>query len=197
MSKVPPEGALRMDDDFEAAVLNGLRSGDNKLFGSWWRRNQGAFLATAVKMTKDHALAEDIVQQAAIQALARIDQFRGESRLSTWANGIVVNVSLGRMRTRRRDILAITDPFALYGGHDSRTPESHMIQAQMARDADKVMSVLHEKDAQVLTRHASGEKMHDIAASLGWSVPMIKSRMNRARVRLRRSFPELGEYIVD
>src|SRR3954452_12523341 len=53
-------------------------------------------------LADDDSEAEDIVQEAYVNAFAHFAEFRGESALSTWLCRIVVNEALARLRRRRR-----------------------------------------------------------------------------------------------
>ena len=72
------------------------------------RRHNGRLFRVARAIVKDDAEAEDVLQDAYLDAYRNIARFRGESQLSTWLVRIVVNQALMRLRRQRRDRVVIS-----------------------------------------------------------------------------------------
>jgi RNA polymerase sigma-70 factor (ECF subfamily) len=69
----------------------------------------------AVGVIGDASLAEDVVQEAAIIALGKLDQYRPGTNFTAWTGQIVRNVARNRARRERRHRAAVTDPTLMEG----------------------------------------------------------------------------------
>jgi RNA polymerase sigma-70 factor (ECF subfamily) len=77
-------------------------AGREKEFVSEFRDSFRALWLTAVSIVQDPALADDVVQEAAVVALNKLDQFRRGTSFKAWAGQIVRNVAMNRVRSERR-----------------------------------------------------------------------------------------------
>jgi RNA polymerase sigma-70 factor (ECF subfamily) len=73
----------------------------HQFFAAEFQASFRAFWLTAAGIVGDPALAEDIVQEAALIALGKIDQFRPGSSVTAWVGAIVRNVALNHLRKER------------------------------------------------------------------------------------------------
>lgn len=67
-----------------------------------FERHRRGLLLAAFRITRNQDEAEEVVQEAAIKALLKLDTFRGESRLDTWIYAIVSNCAISRLRSLAR-----------------------------------------------------------------------------------------------
>ncbi len=79
-------------------------------FAGLFAKHQRALWLIAVSMVRDHALAEDIVQEAAITAYRKFDHFEPGSNFGAWMGQIVRNIALNQARKRRNRREAGVDP---------------------------------------------------------------------------------------
>jgi RNA polymerase sigma-70 factor, ECF subfamily len=81
------------NEEFDAALLEALRAGDEKAFA--WVIDQWSpgMLRLARCYVPTDAIAEDVVQEAWLGALRGLDGFEGRSRLRTWVLRIVANIA--------------------------------------------------------------------------------------------------------
>jgi RNA polymerase sigma-70 factor, ECF subfamily len=82
--------------------LRALREGDERAFTELVERWSGAMLRMALVHLDSRAVAEEVVQEAWLTVLRRLDRFEGRSALRTWVLGIVVNLARARARAERR-----------------------------------------------------------------------------------------------
>src|SRR5687768_18184783 len=83
----------------EQIVVQVLR-GQTALFEVLMRRHNERLYRAARAITRDDREAEDVMQQAYVNAYANLRQFHGESRFATWLTRIAINEALGRVRRR-------------------------------------------------------------------------------------------------
>jgi RNA polymerase sigma-70 factor (ECF subfamily) len=74
------------------------------------------FRAIALRHLRNHADAEDAVQDALLSAYAHLDQFKGQAQMSTWLTTIVINAARMKLRQRSRNV---------HLSLDEQAPETH------------------------------------------------------------------------
>lgn len=84
--------------DLELVSL--ARSGDKQAFGHLIGRYQSMAKGIAMSMIKHEDLAQDLVQEAMLQAYLCLDRLRDDSRFGSWLYGIVLNVCRSHIRDR-------------------------------------------------------------------------------------------------
>jgi RNA polymerase sigma-70 factor (ECF subfamily) len=92
----PPSSTLRHDPFEEPQFLERLRARDERAFDALVKGYERRIYALVVRMLGSAAEAEDVAQEVFVQVFRAIEQFRGESRLSTWIFRIAVNLSKNR-----------------------------------------------------------------------------------------------------
>ncbi len=85
------------------------REGITQAFGHILSRRLASFYRKAYRMLGNRADAEDAVQDALLAAYAHLDQFKGQSEMSTWVTAIVHNCALLQLRRRRRHLYVSLD----------------------------------------------------------------------------------------
>ena len=136
----------------------------------------------ACSLTRDRTRAEDLVQNCLVRALSRQHQWHQGTNLRAWLFTILHNehVSQVRRRTREKDWLPTADiePAAMPNSDPEMSYCVHEVQNAMAR--------LPIRQREILVRIGlSREEYGDTAASLGIPVGTVRSRLARARERLR------------
>lgn len=166
------------------------------------RHNQRLFRA-AWAVLKNRSEAEEAVQDGYLKAFAAIGRFEGASSLATWLTRIVVNAAISRLRAAKRRKRALggqgvaslqefreriaeaSSPIASPEEELMRRQLSHALEAAIARlpDPFRIVFVLHEIESL---------SADEVASSLGVPVETVRTRLFRARRRLREDLgPEL------
>ncbi|HTE06771.1 MAG TPA: sigma-70 family RNA polymerase sigma factor [Planctomycetota bacterium] len=180
----------------EAALIAGLRAGDEAAFEQLVRLHGGRMLAVARRMLRGEADAQDAVQDALLSASRAIGDFHGGSRLSTWLHRIVVNASLMKLRTRRRhDEVLIDDllPRFKADGHalEPAAPWRDSAEALLSvRETGEIVRASIDKLPEtyrvvLMLRDIEELDTDETAALLGVTPNAVKIRLHRARQALR------------
>ncbi|MCS7022945.1 MAG: sigma-70 family RNA polymerase sigma factor [Gemmataceae bacterium] len=154
--------------------------------------------ALARRMLGNDADAEDVTQDVLLQVVRKLHTFRGESQLGTWLHRVTVNAALAH-RSRRAsrqkhetseveetalDAAVLTSPVKRWHA----TPEEPVLTAEQAAIIENAIAQLPEpyRDVYVL---ADVEQLPnaEIAERLGLSVAAVKSRLHRARLKMREA----------
>jgi RNA polymerase sigma-70 factor, ECF subfamily len=144
----------------------------------------------ALKVTRDTVWAEDVTQEACVQVLRRIDQFRSESRFSSWLCRIVVNTALLKHRREKR-LIPTEDLYSANAASNDATPDQISIQRELLTKTDDFLSQLRDGDKELFVkRFIEGLSLQNISEETGLSLPALKSRFHRARLRLKTACTE-------
>ena len=92
----------------DADLVRRIRGREEAAFEALMRRHNGKLFRVARAILKDDAEAEDVVQDAYLDAYRRIGDFRGDSQLTTWLTRIVINQALMRLRRQKRDRVVVS-----------------------------------------------------------------------------------------
>jgi RNA polymerase sigma-70 factor (ECF subfamily) len=143
-------------------------------------------------MVHDCNLAEDLTQEAFLQAYRKIDTYRGEAAFSTWLHRVTVNVVLMHLRKSHQGAeLSLEE---LTEERDSGTPQPQELNCYDNRLAGCVDRVILERAVDKLApgyrmcfllHDVEGYEHHEIAALLGVAEGSSKSQVHKARMRLR------------
>ncbi|HSA32324.1 MAG TPA: RNA polymerase sigma factor [bacterium] len=170
----------------EKGMVERARGGDIVAFESLIRAHETKLHAFALNLSGGRRdLAQDLLQEALLQAYRGIASFRGESSFSSWLWRILRNTLL---RYRERKGMAIETSWEKSSAvGDTRTPsaEESLILDDRLRHLRTLISLLSLDDQEVLTLIDLQELPFEEAARLiGIPVDRLKPRIFRARQRL-------------
>jgi RNA polymerase sigma-70 factor (ECF subfamily) len=175
--------------------LTRLRAGDSDAWEQVVRAHGGRLLATARGIVRDHALAEDCLQNALIQAYQKIGSFEDRSLLSTWLHRIVVNSALMSLRSRGRraeesldNLLPVFDEYGHRVAERPRpaSPEELLRRAEAREVLEKAVDRLPESHRTVLVLRDFEElSIEEVAQVLDVTPNAVKIRLHRARAALK------------
>jgi RNA polymerase sigma-70 factor (ECF subfamily) len=157
------------------------------------RNNQRLFRA-AWSVVKNHADAEDIVQDAYMKAFTAMETYTGKSSLSTWLTRIVINKAIDRQRqAKRRDIDLLKQGATLLEAHRSPgsspvalSPEAELGRKELSRQLKDAIARLPDDFRVVFVlREIEDMSGRDTATILDLKEATVKSRLHRARRMLR------------
>ena len=150
----------------------------------------------ARRMLGNDADAEDVTQDVLLQVVRKLDTFRGDSQVSTWLHRVTVNAALAhraKRATRQKheggdvtdDVLDAAAPEAAVKRWNV-APDEPVLAAEQHAIIEEAIATLPEPFRDVyLLADVEGLPNADIGTMLGLSVPAVKSRLHRARMRMR------------
>jgi RNA polymerase sigma-70 factor, ECF subfamily len=152
----------------------------------------------AIRITGNGQDAEEVVQDALLTVVRKIETFRGDSAFGSWLYRIVANAAYQKLRSRpgRRRELSLEEVLPLFdeaGRHaapmtdwspcvDDPSVQTEL-RAALRSAIDELPAVYR---AMVVLRDIEGRSNQEIADALGLNVPVVKSRVHRARLFLRK-----------
>jgi RNA polymerase sigma-70 factor, ECF subfamily len=178
-------------------LVERARHGDRDAFAELAVALSPRLLAAAGRVVGNRADAEDVAQESLTKAFQHLRDFRGEAAFSTWLTRIAVNQGIALLRRRRRDPLALSVPPAPPDEADlalDRRPASGPTPEEIYRFREFRRVVgphLEGMDAAYKTplclAALDGWSYAEIAERLGVSMGTVKTRIHRARRRLRET----------
>jgi RNA polymerase sigma-70 factor (ECF subfamily) len=185
----------------EAEFINTLKSGDRAAFAELVDAYSNPIYRLALKITASPQDAEDVLQETFIKAFRALKTFEGRSSLSTWLYRIAVNEALMALRKRRpesqildEDLDDDTDPgeTGLVIKDWCCLPEEEFLSAESREFLDQAIQKLPDSLKSVFVlRDIQGLSIRETAEALDLSETNVKTRLLRARLRLRQ---ELTRY---
>lgn len=191
------------DIEAERALLARIQAGDKAACAECIEQHSAAVYRLALRLMRNEAEAEDVVQETFVSAFKAIDTFEGHSRLATWLYRIAHNVALMRLRRVQPVLVAVDEPVRDADGHEAPRelfdwcclPEQDFETAEARAELEGAIAALPESLRSVFVlRELEGLSTEEAAEALGLSVDNVKTRLHRARLWLRE---HLSEYFVE
>lgn len=177
--------------DCDLPLARAAAAGDSAAFETLYRRHAARVYGVVLRLAGwQHARAEDLVQEAFLQAWRALPQWRGDAAFGTWLHRLAVNTALMELRARRArpgldgddDDVIGTLPGADSAGHGTA----------LRLDLDRAVGSLPPRARAVLVLFDIEGWGHDeIAATLDMAVGSSKAQLHRARRLLRT---RLGDF---
>jgi len=187
----PPMGI--MSDTPDIILVGAAKDGDHQAYAELCRRHSKQILRKILWITRDVADAEDTLQETLLKAYVHIGRFEGRSAFSSWLTRIAINSALMLLRKKRSHYL-----YGLEGGVDgdgfnlpeptetAHNPEEACILNALENECIRSIRYLSPTLRVVLQiRYRENASLTQIAEMLGISESAVKSRLLRARSKIR------------
>ena len=197
MGTLEPSAVSHTAELDDATLVERARQGDGAAFDQLVRRHQQQVYAVSVRMLGDLEDAKDVAQEAFVRAYRSMATFRGESKFSTWMVSITMNLCRNRRRwwARRRRVIAGSIEETLQMEEKSMvmqaidplpTPVEVAERAELRLQLLGALATLDQDSREVVVlRDVHGWSYEEIAQAAGCELGTVKSRLNRARFKLR------------
>jgi RNA polymerase sigma-70 factor, ECF subfamily len=178
----------------EHLLVAAAKRGDGAAFEELVNRYERKIFRLTMNITRNREDAEDAMQDAFLKSYSHLKDFQEDSRFYTWLVRIAANEALMRLRKRRPNQFSLDEP--IEGDEDlmprelqdwGPSPEQRFAQTEMHEILSEVIDKL-EPDFRVVfvLRDIEELSTEETAKTLGISVPAVKSRLLRARLKLRQ-----------
>ncbi|MCY4624384.1 MAG: sigma-70 family RNA polymerase sigma factor [Chloroflexi bacterium] len=175
----------------EAQAVRRCQAGDKEAFRFVVERYGNLMYGTAYQITRNHARAQELTQDALVLAWRGINSFQGGS-LKAWLVKILTNRGISLSRRRELDAATLDDPDSpITVADESQDPAGAAILALERERIQGALATLPEDQRQVVTlRFFSELSVSETAAALGVREGTVKSRLSRALDKLRDALAE-------
>ena len=181
--------ALLSDEQVVTRVL----AGQTALFEVLMRRHNERLYRAARAILRDEHEAEDVMQQAYVNAYSHLRHFDGRSKFSTWLTRIAVHEALARARRRGRYTTMDADESSVEPGAFDTTPDPERlaISNELGTLVESAIDRLPDGTREVfMLRQVEGMSTEEVAEALNVSEAVVKTRLSRARGAIRRELYE-------
>jgi RNA polymerase sigma-70 factor (ECF subfamily) len=182
----------------DETLVASAREGSRTAFGELVRRHSHRVYGMSFKILKNREDAEDNLQNVFCKAYGKIRQFEGNSQFSTWLVRIAINEALMMLRKRRPEA-ASADEDGIPDGNETRAelrdlradPERQYLTKELAT---KALDALHPTlKYTFILQKGEGWTSRELAKAMEITPELVKSRIFRARVKLRQRLLALAK----
>ena len=178
----------------EQELLFGLRHREESAFKELVTRFQDKVFNTALGLLQQHTEAEDVAQEVFIQVFRSIQNFKGDSLLSTWIYRITVTKSLDHLRSKKRkkrfgflSTLFGDNNMPVYEPEDFNHPGVLQENKEDAAILFKMIDQLPENQRTAFVLNKVEELSYrEIADILNTTESAVDSLLQRAKQNLRK-----------
>ena len=186
----------------EKALVDAARQGDVSSFNRLVLSYQSMVYNLAYRILGDRHAAADATQEAFISAFKGIGKFRGGS-FKAWLLRIVTNACYDQLRRKQRrptaslDALLVVEPVPIRSLTDpGESPEEHALRQELSRAIQVGIGTLPpEQRVALVLSDVQGLSYQEIAEVTGASLGTVKSRLSRARGKMRDFLLEQRELL--
>jgi RNA polymerase sigma-70 factor (ECF subfamily) len=188
----------------EAGLVASTKAGNANGFDELFMRHEARIFRIALRITRNHEDAEDVVQQSFQKTFVHMHKFEGKSSFSTWLTRIAINEALMSLRRSRglREI-SIDDStgseeraFALEIPDSRPSPESSYSQRERERVLSAAMKELEPRTRKVIELRELGDlSTRETARRMGLSAEAVKGRLFHGRRKLRKTWSRSAESV--
>lgn len=178
----------------DADVIDRVLRGQTALFELLMRRYNERIYRAVRAIVRDDQEAEDVMQQAYVNAFTHLRQFNGAARFSTWLTRIAINEALARVRRQGRydtfdENLSSVEPFMPRNASDN--PEHQAFAGELRGLLEWAIDALPDGTREVFVlREVEALSTSEVAECLDVSEDVVKTRLSRGRATLRRLLME-------
>jgi RNA polymerase sigma-70 factor (ECF subfamily) len=165
--------------------------GDSAAFGELVRRYQDRLYNTVYRLVDNAEDAQDVVQDAFLNAYQALGHFKGDAQFFTWLYRIAVNTAISLKRKHRvvismdvgREDGGVSEPADV---SEFSRPSHALEQVEQERRIQNALNRLSPEHRAVLVmKDMEGHKYETLAEVLQVPIGTIRSRLHRARIELR------------
>jgi len=186
----------------DRAILERIRAGDRSACDDCIRQHATGVYRLALRLMRNEAEAEDVMQETFLNAFKGIGRFDGRSELRTWLYRIAYNAAMMRLRRAQPEFVSVDEALEPEDGTPlprqlfdwSRVPEQDLEKAELRAEMEKAIQEMPEKLRSVFVMRELEElSTEETAQALGMKAESVKTRLHRARLWLRE---RLSEYFA-
>ncbi|MCP4985645.1 MAG: RNA polymerase sigma factor [Colwellia sp.] len=176
--------------DDELLWIEQAKQGSQSAFYQLYQQHHKAIYALCWRMLADKDSAEDVCQEVFVVLWQKINNFRGESKFSTWLHSVATNVVLGHLRKHKnwlQRVFSIEEQ-----GASLVEPSVGLSDDSALNTLDKHIARLPERARLVFVLFAvEGYRHEEIAKMLKMAVGSSKSQLHRAKSLLKASLSDI------
>ncbi|MFN8263787.1 MAG: sigma-70 family RNA polymerase sigma factor [Chitinophagales bacterium] len=177
----------------ESQLIERLRQKDEKAYEELYLLYNDLIYSVIDKIIKVAEDSEELTQDVFVKVFKKINQFRGDSKLSTWLTSIARNTALNFLESIKKEKEAVDQNVDIDDDHnwisDISNPEEIIIMEDGKKMLHKAIAILPENQRTAFSLfYLDGLKQLDISDIMGVSVDAVESLIYRAKTRFRLEY---------
>jgi len=175
-----------MTTSVDKGLIKKARRGDGLAFSMLIEKHEKFVFNVVYRMVNNIEDAKDISQEAFIKAFKSFDTYDGSAAFSTWIYRIAVNAAIDHMRKQKREQSVSFDEYITDDTVSTMSVEESVVSNEgKGAILDAVNKLEEEFKTVVVLRDIHGMDYSEISDITGCPVGTVKSRLSRARGKLR------------
>jgi RNA polymerase sigma-70 factor (ECF subfamily) len=181
--------SFEMDASREQTWIELTKQGDQQAFHQLYLLHHKRIYALCWRMLADKGSAEDVCQEVFVQLWQKINNFRGDSKFSTWLHSVASNTVLSHLRKQKNWLQRV---FSI---------EDHPVAEAMSESAEMMVDDSTELDQHILQLPekarlvfvlfvVEGYRHEEISKMLGMAIGSSKAQLHRAKQLLQKSLKQ-------
>ena len=186
-----------MTRDEENQILEDVRNGDRRALDRLLRAHYSGLYMLSLKYSRNPEVAADAVQETCASVIQHIDNFRGQSRFFSWAARITINhVRMFQRKSKR--LVPVADVPEPGNEASGRRPDLEADSRQRCTLVEDYLRSRPNAEHQLFHRlYVAGESVRGVSEATGVSESAIKTRIHRARGRLKEHLTALDAWVAE
>jgi RNA polymerase sigma-70 factor (ECF subfamily) len=181
--------------DEEQRFIAALRRRDPRAFNALVLKFQDRVYGLVLRVLGNPEDAREVAQEVFVSVFEKVDSYRGEAAISTWLFRIALNHArnrlkyMARRRERQKDSFddMLVPPSSGPLNAEIARPDQALGRRHVATVVERALAELDEDQRiMVVLRDVEGQSYEDIAEITGVQLGTVKSRIHRARTRLKQ-----------
>jgi RNA polymerase sigma-70 factor (ECF subfamily) len=183
----------------ESHLIDESLRGNSAAFGELVRLHQDRLFNAVTHFIGNATEAEDVVQEAFVQAYLKLDTFQRTSAFYTWLYRIAFNTAVSRQRRKR--ITTSVDNAREQTGEEpidrGESPDTPLERQETIGQVQAALASLSDEHREILVlREMEDLEYEEIGDTLQINVGTVRSRLHRARQALREKLLEMGTLVA-
>jgi RNA polymerase sigma-70 factor (ECF subfamily) len=189
-----PDRPAPPGDASDDELIDSTLAGRSAAYGDLVRRYQDRLFNAVMHIIGNRVEAEDVVQDAFVQAFVKLDSFKRDSGFYTWIYRIAFNGAISRRR-RHRIETSIEHTREATGDEplDHRgSPSDPLEIREQGLLINQALQMLSDEHLEIIVlREMNGRRYDELAEILGIEVGTVRSRLHRGRAHLRELLKQI------
>lgn len=174
----------------DAQLITRMQAHEEGAFQELFQRFRNRVYKTSLKILREEGSAGDALQETFLHIYRGIQNFRGDSRLTTWINRITVNVCLEMIRKNQKHQQVVDEDISERQPLPDRTavgPFEKLARSELRSRVQTALAKLNAKHRSVVKLHdLKGYTIREISGILDVAEGTVKSRLFYGREALRK-----------
>jgi RNA polymerase sigma-70 factor (ECF subfamily) len=177
----------------ERRLIRQILQGDIDAFETLAGGYQSKIFALCLRILKNEQDALDAVQESLIKIYKNLDKFKFRSSFSTWIYTITKNTAFDAFRRKKNDVSFDDISEFTWSEQTSYGLEDSVVDAETRGSIYRMINELrHDQRSVIILKDIDGYSYEEISVILDIPIGTVRSRLSRAREKLRAALKAEG-----